>query len=93
MAWNLAEILKEQESGVGRTIKLCKLLSAWKEIAGDRVGQQTEAVKISNGTLYVLASSPAWAQELTFLKSEFINKFNLIAGSEIITDIRFRAGG
>ncbi|MDI6731443.1 MAG: DUF721 domain-containing protein [Candidatus Margulisbacteria bacterium] len=93
MTWKLSEILKEQESGVGRTIKLCKILSAWKEVVGEKIGSHTEAVKISHGMLFVSTSSPVWAQELSFLKDELMGKLNLVAGSQIIKDIRFRCGG
>ena len=55
--------------------------------------QDSKAVKISNRTLYIKTSSPAWAQELSFLKSEIIIKFNQQAGEEAINDIRFSASG
>jgi predicted nucleic acid-binding Zn ribbon protein len=89
----LSEILNEMEAGVGRTVKACGLLSLWKRVVDERVGKQTEAVKIRNRTLYVVARSAAWAHELSFLKSEIIEKFNEQAGEEAIRDIKFRSGG
>ena len=93
MADKLAELLTEDRSGFGRAIEICRLLAAWKEAVGEKVGQHTEAVKISNQVLYVSTSSPAWAQELTFLKEELMGKFNARAGKVSIRDIKFSAGG
>ena len=93
MTERLSEILEGIEAGFGRTVKACRLLSLWDRVVDDRVGRQTEAVKIRNRVLYVRAASPAWAQELSFLKCEIIKKFNSEAGKEAILDIKFKAGG
>jgi predicted nucleic acid-binding Zn ribbon protein len=93
VADKLAELLTEGRSGFGRAIEICRLLAAWKEAVGERVSQHTEAIKIRNQVLYVSTSSPAWAQELTFLKEELIKKFNIRTGKENIRDIKFSAGG
>lgn len=93
MAQRLSEILDGMEIGMGRTIGACRMLSLWSRVVDERVGKQTEAVKIRNRVLYVSASTSAWAQELSFLKNEFIKKFNAEAGKEAIQDIRFKAGG
>jgi predicted nucleic acid-binding Zn ribbon protein len=93
VAQKLSEILAGIEHGAGNTIGTCRLLSLWKRVVDERVGRQTEAVKIRNRVLYVSTSSPAWAQELSFLRPEMVKKFNAEAGKEAIRDIRFRAGG
>lgn len=93
MPEKLSEILSGMEAEVGRTIKTCKLLSLWNRVVGERVGKQTEANKIKNRVLYVSTKTAAWAQELSFLKKEIIEKFNEEAGEEAIRDIRFRSGG
>ena len=93
MAQKLAEILEGLETGAAGTINTCRLLELWKKVVDERVGRQTEAVKIRTRVLYVSASSPAWAQELSFLKPEMVRKFNAEAGKDAIRDIKFRAGG
>lgn len=93
MTVKLAEILEKLRGGIGQTVQNCSLLSIWGEVVDERVGKQTEAVKVVNKVLYVSAASPAWAQELSYLKVQIIEKFNQKAGREIIRDIRFRTGG
>lgn len=87
------EILKEEETGIGRTIKLCNLLALWPEAAGEKVKDKTEAIKIYNHCLYVNTTTATWANELSFLKDAFVKKFNSLAGEDIIRDIKFKAGG
>jgi predicted nucleic acid-binding Zn ribbon protein len=92
VAVKLADVLKGMSNGgVGATVKTCEFLSLWNKVVDERVGKQTEAVKIRNRVLYVVTRSPAWAQELSFLKGDIIKKFNAAAGAEVIQDIRFSA--
>lgn len=93
MTQKLSEILAGMECGAGRALSACKLLALWERVVDKRVGRQTEAVKIRNRVLYVTASSATWAQELSFLREEIINKFNAEAGREVIRDIKFKSGG
>ena len=93
MTKKLSEILEKLQTGPARTLRACKLLSLWSKVVDEKIGKQTEAVKIRNRTLYVSTRSPAWAQELSFLKDKIIKKFNEQAGEEAIQDIKFRGGG
>lgn len=91
MPQKLQSILAQLGGGVSTAIKNCELLSLWPQVVDERAGKNTEPIKIKNRTLYVAAASPAWAQELSFLKKEIINKFNQKAGEEAIFDIRFKS--
>lgn len=93
MTEHVAEILGGLENDVASTIRLCNALSLWGKVVDERVGKHSKAVKIINRVLYVSTSSPAWAQELTFLREEIVEKFNAVAGKGTIRDIRFKSGG
>ena len=93
MTQPIAEILKKLDTNFGRTVKLCSWLALWDRVVDDRVRKHTEAVKISNRVLHVSTSSATWANELSFLRVKFVQKFNDEAGQEIIRDIKFKAGG
>ena len=93
MAQKLAEVLAGIQGRGDNALGICRLLSLWERVVDERVGRQTEAIKIRNRVLYVSTTTSAWAQELSFLKREIISKFNAAAGREAIHDIRFRAGG
>ena len=91
MPERLANILDRLGNRVAPALRSCSLLALWPQVVDERVRQHAEPLKISNRTLYVATSSPAWAQELGFLKPRIIEKFNRLAGSDAISDIRFKA--
>ena len=91
MTKHLGEILDGLNNSVGITLKLCGTLALWERVVDERVRKHSKAVKIRNRVLYVSTSSPAWAQELSMLKKDIVEKFNIVAGEEAISDIRFRA--
>lgn len=93
MPQKLEEILNGIDSGFLGTVKNCRLLLLWIKVVDERVQKHTEAVKIQNKTLHVSTSNSTWAHELNFLKRDIINKFNQIAGEQVIIDIRFKARG
>lgn len=93
MPEKVADIFGRLDDGLVRTVRNCRLVTLWSQVVDERIGKNTEAVKIANHTLYVAASSPVWAQELTFLKKAIIASFNEKAGEEAISDIKFRASG
>jgi predicted nucleic acid-binding Zn ribbon protein len=93
MPERLAKILEGWVDGAGETIKMCGLLPLWRRVVDERVSSRTEPIKIKDRTLYVSTASPAWAQELNFLKKEIIVKFNHLAGQEVINNIKFKSGG
>jgi predicted nucleic acid-binding Zn ribbon protein len=89
----IAEIFGRLDDGLVRTVRNCRLLELWSQVVDERIGRNTEAVKITKSTLYVATSSPAWAQELSFLKQTIIARFNDRAGEAAIRDIKFKAAG
>jgi len=93
MTQRVIEILASEKNPVAWLVKCVRLMELWGEIVDERVGKQTEPLRLKNKILYVATTSSTWAQELTFLKKEIIKKFNIRAGEEAIKDIRFLAKG
>ena len=91
MAEKLAQVLGRLDGQMAALLKNCQLLALWSQVVDDRVGKNTEPVKIRDQTLFVATASAVWAQELSLLKPEIIRKFNQQAGQAVIKDIRFRA--
>jgi predicted nucleic acid-binding Zn ribbon protein len=86
----LASIIQGLDSGVAAAIRNCQLTSLWAEVIDERLSRHTEAVKIKERVLYVGTSNSVWANELTYLKKELIEKFNRLAGEGAIRDIKFK---
>ncbi len=64
----------------------------WPEVAGARAAGHAQAVAARGGTLFVVADSPVWAQELTFLKPKLLEAYARRLGPGVVTDLRFRTG-
>lgn len=92
MVEKLSEILNKEAEKTQGALKSCRLVQLWEMVIDERVKKNTEPVKVRNRVLYVNAKTSAWAQELSFLKREIIEKFNRKAGEEAIRDVRFKSG-
>lgn len=64
----------------------------WSEVAGPQLAHRAKPSYVRDGVLYVVTRSPAWAQELTFLKPQLLEKLNARLGGPVLRDVRFRSG-
>ena len=69
-----------------------RALVLWEEAVGTNVARFTRAVRLSLGTLWVEVSSPAVAQELSYLKDEYRRRLNDLLLAETVHDIRLVPG-
>ncbi len=74
----LAGRLREQEA-----------LAAWPEMVGEEVARRSRALRIRDGVLFVRVDSASWSQELLFLKSQIIARFDAALGAGLVREIRF----
>lgn len=61
----------------------------WKEIVGDTIAAETEALRIEGSTLVVRVHRAAWRQQLTYLKEGLLVKLEAELGEDSIKNIRF----
>ena len=64
----------------------------WENIIGEQIGRHTWPDSIRHQSLFLIAESSTWLQQLMFLKRELLAKINAAAGSQVITDIVLRVG-
>lgn len=69
-----------------------RLQQRWPEIVSDQIAAHTWPDAIRFRKLYLLADNSVWLQQLMFLKPSLIEKINVAAGREIISDIVLRVG-
>ena len=73
-------------------LSFCKensVISHWNEIVGDSISAVTSCETVENGILYVKVSSASWRHELSYLKSEILNKISIVTDCRSISDIIF----
>ncbi|HOO91261.1 MAG TPA: DUF721 domain-containing protein [Syntrophales bacterium] len=69
-----------------------RILDVWKRSVGPQISANTNPFKFKNNTLFVHVSSPAWMQQLRFMKQEIMDKVNLEWEKEEIKNIYFSIG-
>jgi predicted nucleic acid-binding Zn ribbon protein len=85
--------LAEEKPKISTALAEERAADAWCKVVSADVQKNTAAVMVKNGTLYVSASSPSWAQQLSLSKASIISEINKLTGQgETIKDIRFRTG-
>ena len=71
-------------------LKKFTIFNHWEEIAGKEIAAKTKPQKIFKGVLYISVSSSTWANELSMMSRQLINKINDFAGEPLINDLRFK---
>jgi hypothetical protein len=64
----------------------------WGKLVGERISAHTKPDTVSYRKLLVHVDSPAWMQQLMFLKEDITKNINEAAGRQIIKDIKFQIG-
>jgi predicted nucleic acid-binding Zn ribbon protein len=64
----------------------------WDDVVGNTVAQQAQPCFLRRGILFVKCSSPAWIQQLQFMKMMILKGLNQRLGREVIKEIRFQIG-
>jgi len=73
-----------------KKIKGYEIINCWSEVVGKEIAQHSQPIKIQDQTLFLRVKSNVWANELNLRKGEVIQKFNLKAGEEMISNILFK---
>lgn len=66
--------------GWSRRLDGARVHGAWREIAGERLAQHTEPVRLHGGVLVIRATSSAWAAQIPFLAPEIMTRANAVLG-------------
>ena len=81
-----------REAGLkDQAIKL-EIASAYCDAVGEMVAKRSEPLSFSRGVLMIKSSSPAWQNELTFLKDDLIARLNETLGTDVVKEIKVVAG-
>ncbi|MBN2180058.1 MAG: DUF721 domain-containing protein [Deltaproteobacteria bacterium] len=66
--------------------------NAWRKAVGPQISAQSDPFKFKNGTLYVKVSTPAWMQELQFMKQEIMERLSAAMEKTTFKGIHFSIG-
>lgn len=63
-------------SGLAAKVEAASVLSEWAERVGPQIAGVTEALRISEGTLFVAVRTSAWLMELNLIKADLMRYLN-----------------
>jgi hypothetical protein len=79
--------------GISRRTREAQALWLWPQLVGEHLAHETSALKLTGGTLWVAASSPALAHQLHLERGLLIERINERIGAPVVREIRFRQSG
>lgn len=85
----LGDIIGGQIRSLGweRKMREMGVFEAWERIVGPAVAAHTAPLEVKNRRLSVAVESPAWSQQLAFLKRDILARIEEILGAGVIDDI------
>ena len=91
---SLGEVLEGflRRSGLRRRIQEQKILDLWEGVVGQAVAERTEPIRVQNRVLQVKVDNSVWMQQLQFMKSLILKKFQEQSGDNFLQDLRFFVG-
>jgi predicted nucleic acid-binding Zn ribbon protein len=79
--------------GISGRTREAQALWLWPQVVGPDLVRETRALKLTGGTLWVTASSPALAHQLHLERTLLIERINERIGAPAVREIRFRQSG
>jgi len=88
---SLGEVLEGllRRAGLDHRVRQGKVMLAWKEIVGPANARHSWPLKVKDGILLVGCSSAAWAQTLTLLREQIMEKIVRLLGRCPLREIHF----
>ena len=76
--------------GLGDKLDEMSLVKSWEELVGKMIANHTKDIYFNKGVLYVQLDSSTLRQELSYVKSDLIQKLNDKAGKVMVKDIHLK---
>ena len=87
----LDEVLGTYRDQVAPQTPLAATQGVWTDVVGDRIAAVTEVSEEREGTVTIVCSSPAWAQELELMAPRITARLVERLGEMAPEKLRFRA--
>ena len=79
------------EMGIDRKLNTSNIFNHWEEIVGLEIAKRSRPDKLVSMTLYISVTSSTWANELSLMSDDLIEKINSFAGDKVVKKVRFKA--
>ena len=79
------------EMGINRKINTSSIFNHWEEIVGYEIAKRSRPDKLISMTLYISVTSSTWANELSLMSEDLMEKINSFTGEKVVEKVRFKA--
>lgn len=79
-------------TAIAPSTPLARVQEVWRAAAGEAVAQAAQPTAERGGVLTVVCSAAVWAQELTLMAGELVERLNSALGEELVHELRCRTG-
>ncbi|HEV3070169.1 MAG TPA: DUF721 domain-containing protein [Solirubrobacteraceae bacterium] len=79
-------------STVAPNTLLARVQEVWPAAAGEAVVQAAQPTAERSGVLTLTCAAAVWAQELTLMSAQLIERLNAALGEELVHELRCRTG-
>lgn len=76
--------------GLGDRLDEMSLVKSWEEIVGKMIAKHTKEIYFNKGVLYVELDSSTLRQELSYVKSDLVQRLNEKAGKTMVKEIHLK---
>jgi predicted nucleic acid-binding Zn ribbon protein len=84
----LADLLRAR--GWDGRLAAARVVARWPEVVGEAVAAHCQPSRLEDGTLHVVADSPAWATQLTYLQGKLLDRLAAECGHGLVRRIQVR---
>ncbi len=71
-------------------LRTSNIFSRWTEIVGTEIGRKSKPKRLAKDTLYISVVNSTWANELSLMSGQLIEKINSFIGREVVKNIKFK---
>ena len=89
---DIGSVIQRFVSDCDMALKLKKysIFNHWEEIVGAGISSRTKPEKISRTMLYISVTNSIWANELSMMSGQLLQKINSYIGEDVIKELRFK---
>jgi len=73
-----------------KKLKVSNIFNHWEDIVGPGIAKRSRPNKLVRKTLYVSVTTSTWANELSLMSEQLIEKINSFTGEDVVKTIRFK---
>lgn len=75
---SVADVLSRllQRKGLTAKLEAASVIPEWDELVGPQIAAATQALRVSDGVLFVAVSTSPWMMELDLMKSQLMRRIN-----------------